>query len=205
MGDVCYDIGGFRGFMGGVCARSGAGLVVVFEPFPSNCAQIRRMANLNPTLPIRLEAIAVGDRDGEVEFWVMPEDSMGKLVESPFQRAAVPAASITVSIRRLDSLVGQAVLPPPNVIKLDVEGAELLVLRGALLLLREHRPRVLIEAHSPDLARDCITLLESVGYRISALREPVDPISGNHPEVCHLLAQPMGAETCPTPVAGYNA
>src|SRR5262249_11526871 len=115
----------------------------------------------------------------------------------PFQPAAAPAASITVPIRRLDSLVGQAILPAPNVIKIDVEGAELLVLRGALQLLRQHRPRLLIEAHSPDLARDCITVLESLGSRISAVGESVDRGAfDNNPEVCHLLAQGKDPENC---------
>jgi len=193
--DVCYDVGGFRGFMGGVCARARSRLVVIFEPLPENCKQIRRMAELNPDLTIRLEPVAVGDRDGQVEFKIMPEESMGKLTDSPFQPAAAAAASMTVPIRRLDSLVAEGLLPPPNVIKIDVEGAELLVLRGALHVLRQNRPDLLIEAHSSDLARACTNLLESLGYRISVLEKVMVPKPRSDPEVSHLLAQPEAGVT----------
>jgi len=199
-GNVCYDIGGFRGFMSGVFARAGAGLVVVFEPFPSNCEQIRRMVDLNSTLPIRLEPIAVGDRDGEVEFQVMPEASMGKLAESSFQPGAAATASLAVPIRRLDSLIAEGSLPPPAVIKIDVEGAELLVLQGALQLLREHHPRLLLEAHSPELAGACTALLESLGYWVSPLGSPAVPV-GHQPEVSHLVARPPAADGAPIAVA----
>ena len=188
--DVCYDIGGYRGFMSGVCARAGAGLVVVFEPFPPNCTQVRYMADLNPTLSIRLEPIAVGDRDGEVEFRVMPKESMGKLAESPFQPEVMATTAIRVPIRRLDSLLAEKALPPPNVIKIDVEGAELLVLQGALQLLREHHPRLLLEAHSPDLAEACTALLESMRYRVLALQQQAESVKGAETEVRHLVAYP---------------
>jgi FkbM family methyltransferase len=193
-GDVCYDIGGFRGFMGGVCARAGASLVVIFEPFPANCEQIRRMAALNPGLPFRLEPTAVGDRDGNVEFRIMPEESMGKLTESPFQPGAAGAGFMTVPVRRLDSLVRDGHLPPPNVIKVDVEGTELLVLRGAIQVLRQHGPRLLIEAHSPELARDCKAFLQALRYQTSWLQGSTDRASGDGAGVCHLLAEPAAAD-----------
>jgi hypothetical protein len=50
-GDVCFDIGGWRGFFSGVMALAGAAKVFVFEPLPANASQIRRMIKLNPELP----------------------------------------------------------------------------------------------------------------------------------------------------------
>lgn len=187
--DVCYDIGGYRGFMSGVFARAGARLVVVFEPFPSNCAQIQHLADLNPVPPIRLAPMAVGDRDGEVEFRVMPEESMGKLAESRFQPSAAATASIMVPIRRLDGLIAEGVFPPPNVIKIDVEGAEAQVLRGAADILGHYRPTVLLEVHSAELEVECCGLLRDAAYEVSWLSSP-SAASGAEP-TRHCLATPI--------------
>ena len=61
-GDICLDLGGWHGFLTGVMALAGARQVYVFEPLPVNCARIRRLIELNPSLPIRFFEAAVGDR-----------------------------------------------------------------------------------------------------------------------------------------------
>ena len=58
--------------------------------------------------------------------------------------------------------------------QVDVEGAELLVLRGAQKLLREHQPTLFLEIHSPELARDCRNFLEGLGYKIEVVKEEAD-------------------------------
>ena len=52
----------------------------------------------------------------------------------------------------------------PALMKIDVEGAELYVLRGAKALLREHHPAILLSIHSDDLRRDCLEYLREIGY-----------------------------------------
>jgi hypothetical protein len=61
-----------------------------------------------------------------------------------------------VTIRRLDSLAQEAALPPPDVIKIDVEGSEAAVIAGATAILREKRPFVIIELHGtgPEVMRE---------------------------------------------------
>src|SRR4051812_43416112 len=76
-GDVCFDIGGWHGFYGGVMALAGAAKVFIFEPLPANCARIRRLIELNPALPIELIEAAVADHPGRTEFQVMGQESMG--------------------------------------------------------------------------------------------------------------------------------
>src|SRR5437016_3867579 len=152
-------------------------------PLPANCQRIRRLIELNPSLPIELVAAAVADRAGSTEFHVMGQESMGKLVESPFQREK-SGRQISVEVVMLDEMLAQGRIAPPSLLKLDVEGGELLVLRGAAKLLRDHRPILFIELHSPELARDCRGFLESLGYRIETLKEPgeIDPA------ICHFQA-----------------
>lgn len=57
-------------------------------------------------------------------------------------------------------------LPAPGLLKVDVDGGETGVLAGAAKLLREARPAVVLETHSPDLERDCAELLVAAGYRV---------------------------------------
>src|SRR2546423_8917289 len=183
-GDVCFDIGGWHGFYGGVMALAGASKVVVFEPLPANCSRIRQLIELNADLPIELIEAAVADRPGRTEFQVMSQESMGKLTESPFQPQKASREPISVELVAIDDLFAQGRIPPPAVMKVDVEGAELLVLRGAEKLLREHQPTLFLEIHSPELARDCRNFLEGLGYRIEVLKEEgrIDP------KVSHFLA-----------------
>jgi FkbM family methyltransferase len=186
-GDVCYDIGGFRGFFSGVLALRGASLVVTFEPFPENCEQLRRLVQHNPGLPLQVEPLALGDRDGAVQFNVMPEASMGKIADSPFQSDAKETSVINVPLRRIDSLVAEGMLPP-KVMKIDVEGAEVKVLSGALEVLRRERPRLFIEAHSHELAQGCAAILEGLGYTVTVMETGLAPDPQRDPEVCHLIA-----------------
>src|SRR5438874_12869499 len=58
-GDVCVDVGGWRGFYGGVMGLAGADRVLIFEPLPANCAQVQKLIELNPKLPHTLFEDAV--------------------------------------------------------------------------------------------------------------------------------------------------
>ena len=64
----------------------------------------------------------------------------------------------------LDRLVGSRAIPPPHLLKVDVDGGEIDVLGGAARILAEHRPSVIVETHTKDLERACADLLVSAGY-----------------------------------------
>jgi FkbM family methyltransferase len=183
---TCLDVGGWHGFYSGVMALAGASKVIVFEPLPANCQRIRRLIELNPPLPIELIQAAVADRAGATEFQVMGQESMGKLAESPFQTDKRSSQQITVQLVSLDEMLAQGRISAPSLIKVDVEGGELLVLRGAAQLLRDHHPILFMELHSPELAGDCRQFLEELGYEIELLEEE----GAIDPAICHFLAQP---------------
>ena len=184
-GDVCFDIGGYRGYMSGVSALAGASRVFVFEPFPQNRAALNRLIELNPGLPVVLKGMALGNMDGSIEFKVMPDASMGKITDSPFQTSARPDRTIQVKIAKLDTLIEGGILPPPSVMKIDVEGAEVGVLMGGIATLTAHRPKVLLEAHSDALSAECSQILSRLGYTVRQLG-PSAP-AGEGPR--HLVAE----------------
>ncbi len=186
-GDVCYDIGSYHGFFAGVMAAAGASRVHCFEANPANVRELEILKSLNPQLPLDIQAVAVGANVGEAEFVVMPDSTMGKLASSSFQRDESVSETLRVSLVSLDSMVRSHTLAAPHVIKIDVEGAELDVLRGARQVLQANSVRLFIEAHSPDLARSCGAFLRELGFSVVVL-ETGGTIEESQLDICHLVA-----------------
>jgi FkbM family methyltransferase len=186
-GGVCLDVGAYRGYFSGVMAVQGAGEVHCFEPNSENIAKLERLAELNPDLPLKVHQMALGDADGETEFVLMSEDTMGKLADSSFQRERSTGKRFEVKLCKLDTLVSEGKVPAPSLIKVDVEGAEKMFLEGAAESIKRSKPTILLEYHSGPLARDCAALLEDSGYSIEWL-ETNDPSSLGEEEVGHFVA-----------------
>jgi hypothetical protein len=74
-----------------------------------------------------------------------------------------------VHVVSLDALWQAGRIAPPDVVKIDVEGAEAEVLRGAAQLLRTARPRLLLATHGPDVHRACLDQLVGCGYALESL------------------------------------
>lgn len=187
-GAVALDIGGWHGFFAGVMAANGAGTVHVFEPLPANAERIAALVELNPKLNIRLHALALSELDGQSELLVMPDSSMAKLAASSFQADRTSEVRIPVVLKRLDTLVAEGLIDPPDLIKMDVEGAEASVLRGALETLRHSRPTIFAEIHSPALLEECRALLAEQGYEITVLDD--DDGATRKPEGFQVVARP---------------
>lgn len=168
-GMVCYDIGAWHGFFTGVMMTGGAGKVVMFEPLPENRARLERFIALNPGHDLTIRPEALGDRQGTANLTQMEESSMAKLTNSPFERENTKGQQIVVTLDTMDAMVGRGALPPPDIIKIDVEGAEAMVLRGAIQTLATARPIVLAEIHSGELLREVTELLEGQKYVVEGI------------------------------------
>lgn len=165
-GTVAYDIGSWHGFFAGVMAAQDAAHVHVFEPLPANAERIRRLIALNPTRSITLHACAVGEREAEMDLMIMPETSMAKLEASTFQAGETSAERVRVKVRSIDTMIAAGEIAPPALMKIDVEGAEAMVLAGARETLARHRPVIFAEVHSTSLLDQCRKLLQADGYSI---------------------------------------
>ncbi len=153
-GDVLYDVGAHIGFFSVCGARLGARVFAV-EPVAESAARLRRNAELNP-LGIQVIEAAAWHETGSVE--LLPGDWAQQ-----FRTVAgegVPGIA-------LDELAERE--RPPTLIKLDVEGAEAHVLRGARRILDVDRPVVVCELHGEQERREVLALLD--GYRIEQLEE----------------------------------
>lgn len=188
-GAVCLDVGAYRGYFSGVMAVHGAGEVHCLEPNPDNIARLERLAELNPDLPLRVHQTALGDADGETEFVLMSEDTMGKLADSSFQRQRSTGKRFKVKLCKLDTLVSEGKVPAPSLIKVDVEGAEKMFLEGAAASIEQSKPTILLEYHSAPLARECAGFLEARSYQVEWL-EMSDPLKLRADAVGHFVAVP---------------
>jgi FkbM family methyltransferase len=173
-GDVVYDIGANLGlytrYLASVLA---AGEVVAFEPASYNLAALAHNLALGGVAErVQVLAVALADRDEIAAFQIDDmQSSSGTLDrvtggEPAEGRRLLRLAPRTeqVVVRRLDTVMEEEGLEPPQVVKVDVEGAEAMVLRGAAGLLREESPRLLIELHGVEAARGVLTLLHDCGY-----------------------------------------
>jgi FkbM family methyltransferase len=165
-----WDVGGHRGLFSMLCARNGADRVIAFEPSSTNVLAFREHLSANPTFADRIEILhaAVADRDGEIEFLVNEQDGAvsqirGNGVDGYDHggRASVQA----VQVVQLDT-VRASRATGPALIKIDVEGAEALVIRGAERLLATDRPIVVMEVHNAAAARAAIARLREARYRV---------------------------------------
>jgi FkbM family methyltransferase len=188
-GGVLFDVGAHVGFytlLGARLARPG-GRVVAFEPLPRNLAYLRKHLRLNRIDNVTVIDAAVGATDGIAAFREGPgagrpssaaaSSSMGRLAEQ---------GEHTVRVVGLDDMVQGGSIPPPSVIKIDVEGGEVGVLRGARAVLEANRPTIFLATHGPDLHRECCDVLSGLGYELVALN------GGSVEQTDELMALPGG-------------
>ena len=184
-GFVCYDIGGYKGYYSGIMALSGAKEVYVFEPMPTNAQNIKTLIELNPTLSIHLNQIAISNRSGIAEFNLMSEDTMGKLSQSTFQSDNVSIETQKVECKTLDDLIDSG-FPEPDFVKIDVEGAEEFVLEGGKLFFQRRKPLLLIEIHSKEIGRRSLNILNNFYQNITVFETGNRP-GLNESEICHYI------------------
>jgi len=164
---VAYDIGAHVGFITLVLAE-GVGLdgkVFAFEPAPENIALMQRLITQNSLQhKVSLIPIALADENGEQNLINWESSSMYFLESALNGRKACDCSSIHVATCTLDSFVFEQLNPPPDLIKIDVEGAEALVIKGGLRTLNVYSPKLIIEIHGPNNAQKTWSLLRRFDY-----------------------------------------
>lgn len=150
-----------------------AGRVASFEPFPDNLRMLRRQLDLNRLTHVDVFPNAVSDQQGTLHF-VAPVDEgnfgQGHLADPG---AASPAGGKTIDVEcvRLDDLFAAGQLLAPRLLVIDVQGAELGVLRGGREMIRAARPYLVLEVDPEFLVGQGLSveavqkMLEEWGYR----------------------------------------
>ena len=173
-GMVVYDVGGNCGQMALYFSAKvgGSGRVFSFEPVPENFARLSRNIRLNNLANVEAFETAVGsDLEPKSFCFDSAHHTMGTFTTTMVKLAAWEA-TITVLCTTLDAWAGDG-RPGPSVIKIDVEGAGLEVIKGAASLIEKHRPGIYFEIHAADAEapelKALAMLREKWGYRITDL------------------------------------
>jgi FkbM family methyltransferase len=162
-GDVVYDVGAHVGLYTLLSsARVGeSGHVYAFEPLQRNLVYLRRHIELNYLSNCTVVEVAVSDASGSRQFEPTVHDSAGHFSE---------AGQLVVRTLALDDFHwADKRRRPPNAMKINAEGAELDVLRGARKVIAEFSPWIFLSTHSEELTRQCSEWLQSAGYVVSIL------------------------------------
>lgn len=171
-GKVVYEIGAFQGILT-LFFSSRAREVIAYEPNPPSYARVAQNLALNGRQNVRLRNLAVGDQAGELTLVsdpLMPGGTSGDPTVAGQIKGEAAARSVTVPIVTLDEDIRSASLPPPDLIKIDIEGMELTALRGMRDTLARHRPDLYMEMHGATVehkdanVRAIVDFVTSCGY-----------------------------------------
>jgi FkbM family methyltransferase len=156
-----YDVGAQAGFYTLLCSKlvGETGRVIAFEPSISEARYLLEHVRINNLANVSIVQAAVGASPSLCGFSSDRAICQNRLTKEN-DKLLVPVIS-------LDSLT----LPPPDVIKMDIEGGESDALQGARAFLLRHKPIVLLALHGPEHANFCPEFLRSCGYRVFDLAD----------------------------------
>ena len=183
-GMVAFDVGANYGLYSLLFAKCvGEGSVFAFEPEPWNFERLTRNIALNDASVVTPIRAAVFGTDGEVELNVYPREqhgwhTLGRPAIEVAGKPCPPEGSVTVPAVMLDTFCSERGITQIDLLKIDVEGAELDVLRGAKSLLERGVVRCVLFEVSPLMlegmghtAKEAFSFLRERGFELHGLAE----------------------------------
>jgi FkbM family methyltransferase len=164
-GDVVYDIGAHVGYFTIICSRlvGPSGQVIAFEPLAENYKFLLKHVELNKQKNVIAINAGVSTMSGEVSFdlgWHSATGSVGKGQSQPDR----------VQVHNLIDCINENSLKIPNLIKMDIEGAELEVIPSILDFLVANRVKLLLSTHGDLITKTLVDLLKGKSYRVTPLQ-----------------------------------
>lgn len=162
-GMIFFDVGANTGFVS-LVAASGCEAVFAFEPLPSNLKRIRRNLEINHLQNVTVVDGAVGNREGTATLYIPESQNTG--LASLNEMAG--ARTLKIPTITLDGFIRKQQLSRVDLIKIDIEGAEVMAFEGGReLMSRSDAPDVIFEAHPGS---EAARWLASSGYTIYEFR-----------------------------------
>jgi FkbM family methyltransferase len=175
-GDHVLDVGSNLGYYALLAGRAigPAGRVLGFEPARDVYPILERNVARSGLSNIQVFPWAISDRSELIEFYGSEVPSWGSLIR---EKDLLQAKPTTVQAKKLDDLLDDFPGFRPTVLRMDVEGGELMALEGAQRLLREYRPRIFVEIHpfayEWQRAHQLLMQLQDLGYSSGVVIERI--------------------------------
>jgi FkbM family methyltransferase len=170
-----------------------AGRVHAFEPTPETCAELRRNIKLNGFGNVTVNEAAVSDSVGEASIFYREADNPGG---NTIFDASFGCPSAQISTLTLDSYVLERGISKVDLIKMDIEGAEVVAFKGARQLLSaKNAPLLVLEVNPLALSfsgssqQEMLGLLEQCGYHYYPISSYGD--AGSNPWTNGVAAKPF--------------
>lgn len=180
--DVGANFGYFTCLLAARLGRETGSRVIAIEPNPDLLRLLRVNVDINWSgAPVRIEPLAVADTFGEMVLTI-PDDCSANGTLAPIEAVGRTLRTHRVPVVRLDDLLRDE--PRVDLVKIDVEGFEPAVLRGAPETLARPGVRLVLEWSAPQLRAagfdpmEAPALLEAAGFRIFDAEAGPDPASG---------------------------
>lgn len=199
--ETIFDIGasiGFTGLLSAMCPTTKKILLVDPNPLALSIAAKNLIMN-NLAHKCLFYSGFIGDKDGgQVKFYTVGAGAAGSIFKGHAKTAFSSNSFFMVNTTTLDKLSGQFELIP-DLVKIDVEGAESLVLAGAIKMAEKKQTRFMIEMHSPpeltmkENGERIIKWCRGVSYAAWYMKEAEQLLDAHqiaHRGKCHLLLQP---------------
>jgi len=188
-GKVIYDIGAHIGFHSVYFARlvGSRGKVYAFEPNPNNIERLKLIRDKNPDIKnvIKVLDVAVSNVVGTEEFCMSDDVESGRssgsfidTADTIWERSAFKQRGFTemrVKTVPMDLFRQElGIQDLPDMMKIDVEGAESLVLLGAKQTITKAKPVIFLEVHSMRNMFNVVSFLSSLSYKMEIIQEEKD-------------------------------
>ncbi|MCW4029801.1 MAG: FkbM family methyltransferase [Candidatus Bathyarchaeota archaeon] len=167
-GITVIDIGAHHGMYSLKAVMRGADSVVAVEPNPANYSFLK--SNMPKRKSIHLLNVAISNVSSDVNLFEC-RSSGGHTIKTDIRDGfsdTYTGRKITVKALTLDNLVGGLGISP-NIIKIDTQGAELDILKGASQTLKKPNVKFVIDTHTPQLAIDVQRMLHEADFNICEL------------------------------------
>jgi len=142
------------------------GRVLAFEPDPQIFLQLSRNISINHLSGVELFNIGLFDKTDSLPLYRKQDINFGTInegVPSLFSTGNDPQ-EVRVQLRRFDDVARESGLDRLDVMKIDVEGAEMMVLRGAERFIKRYRPIIITELSETNFRRAGYTTRDLIGY-----------------------------------------
>lgn len=170
---VIYDIGANVGYLSMAFATKTSKIYAV-EPIQENIDLMKRHFNENNVNDINIYQFGITNKDKQLKFSTGFGSVSNTYVKESEYFKKGSMKQTTIVGRSIDSLVFNDKWEVPNIIKLDVEGAEDDALIGAKKTLLNYSPIVLLathDCHKPGVKEKCLKIMNSYGYNCTTSKE----------------------------------